>query len=237
MKEVVNLTDATSNEGTPIHFGVDWITVTARDGEKARNLWELGQRLMLSVVTDGNWRRPWSFAGFNGEATQGIQCGERESEAIVRLSSESAKQYWQEVYDYADNCSRIDIQCTVRYPFEVGPTLRRHFEGATRFSKKQTRPSTLSVLSTNNGPSTVYFNKRVSDRFGRIYDKGAESGLQAFRDSVRYEVEFKGKKANAMAKALHRVPENDIIAALHAVQYFVEKGVNLGKSLRRLELH
>jgi len=49
---------------------------------------------------------------------------------------------------------------------------------------------------------TYYFGSRQSETYTRIYDKAAESGSSESFHWVRFEVEFKGKKAQKMAEWL-----------------------------------
>lgn len=49
---------------------------------------------------------------------------------------------------------------------------------------------------------TVYLGRRGSPRFGRVYDKGVESGTAAYGEWQRYEVEFKSDAADQVAQCL-----------------------------------
>lgn len=212
-----------------VSSGVDWITVTAKGGEQAENLFDVGRRLTHEAVTRGNQKHAWSFSGFHGDRVNGVQFGNRDEEVIVRLSSEMAHDYWREVYTHADNVTRLDLQATLKSERPVGVTIRRNFEQAKRLQHGRRRPTTLSVLSTNNGPSTVYFGKRVSDRFGRIYDKGAESKRPEMDQCVRYEVELKGKVASSTTALVSNQVRPDLFAARFALEYFEQQGCSLGK--------
>lgn len=118
----------------------------------------------------------------------------------MRLSGSLAHQHWRTFLAKADNCSRFDIECTVRYDIDPHKVIRRHLREARRFQASHKRAHFVGHYSANDLSETVYLNKRISDRFGRIYDKGRESGLDHFRNAVRYEVEFKGKTAWAVAQ-------------------------------------
>lgn len=213
-----------------VHFGVDWITGTARGGELAESLFETGHGLLNEAVTRGNQKKPWSMSGFHGYRAGGVQLATRDDEVMIRLSGDMAHDYWMLVHDRSDNVTRFDVQISLRLDGPVGPTIRRHFEQAQRFSKTRAKPATLSVLSTNNGPSTLYFNRRISDRFGRIYDKGAESKLPSLRNVVRYELELKGAAAKRASAKVRTHSNPDHAAAHMAADFFDARGVSLGKS-------
>ena len=223
------MTDELVYKPTLVHTGCDWITVTTHGGKASTNLFEAGQFLLREAITLGNQKKPWSMSGFHGYKAGCAQVGTRDKEVMIRLSSDFAHQYWREVYDDADNCTRFDVQATFRVSSEVGPLLKRHFDQAKRIHEKRSRAPTLSALSTNNGPSTIYFNRRVSEAFGRIYDKGAESKLDQWRDCIRYEVEFKGTEARRRSAFVRQQKNSDLAAGSLAIEFFAGRGIRLGK--------
>jgi len=225
------MTDAERYNPQLVHCGVDWIRVTAMGGRKSENLYEAANVLPREATVRGNDRKPWSMAGFNGYKCGGVQCGNRQDEVIVRLSSDFAHEFWKEIYDDADHCTRLDCQATFRVASEVGPLVQRHFAQAKRLHENRRRAPTLSMLSTNNGPSTLYFNRRVSEQFGRIYDKGAESKLDHLKGCIRYEVEYKGSEASRRSAQIRNHQHPDLAAASMAIEFFERKGITLGKAV------
>lgn len=223
------MTDYSTINPCLVHCGVDWITLTALDQDKGEFLLRAATWLSSQAVLNGNDKKPWSMSGFRGWTTKGVQYGTRDAEVIVRLSGDTAHDNWKEVYDDANNCTRIDVQATFKLNCEVTPVINRHFDQAKRFSKDRKRAPTLSMLSTNNGPSTLYFNRRVSETFGRIYDKGAESKLDHLRNCIRYEVELKGNAAQRMSAYLRSREDSDMAAGLYAVDFFERRSCRLGK--------
>lgn len=231
MEDSTKMTDTTEVNPLLVHCGVDWITVTAQGGNKARSLFGAGDWLLRDVMRLGNIKKPWSMSGFNGYKAGHVQCGTRADEVIVRLGGDTAHDHWRDVYADADNCTRIDCQATYRLACEVEPVIRRHFAQAKRISENRRKAPTLSILSTNNGPSTLYFNRRVSESFGRIYDKGAESGLELLGRCIRYEVEYKGSEARRVSDYLNTHSDPDTAAALLAIGFLEKRGVRLGKAI------
>jgi hypothetical protein len=223
------MTDKASINPVLVHCGVDWITVTALGGERSRSLFGAGEWLLRDAMRLGNMKKPWTMSGFHGYRCGQVQCGTRVDEVMVRLSGDTAKDNWRDVYADADNCTRIDCQATYRLQCEVGPIITRHFDQAKRFSKDRKKAPTLSLLSTNNGPSTLYFNRRISESFGRIYDKGAESGLELLKRCIRYEVEYKGDEARRVSAFLSTHSNSEAAAALLAIGFLEKRGVRLGK--------
>lgn len=225
------MTDAATINPVLVHVGIDWITVTNTGDKRAQNLFESGNLLMRMAVCEGNRKKPWSMSGFIGYCSGHVQFGTRGDEVMVRLSGDYAHDYWREVYDESTNCTRLDVQATYRLDCDVGPVISRHFSQAKRFREERKRTPTVSLLSTNNGPSTLYLNKRVSETFARVYDKGAESGMKEFERCIRYELELKGSEAARVSSYLRSHSSADRCAGLIAIQYFEGRFIRLGKSV------
>lgn len=224
------MTDENAYAPELVHSGCDWITATALGGKRSNFLYESAELLLREAICRGNQKRPWSMSGFHGYKAGGVQCGNRGDEVMIRLSGDYAHDYWKEVYDDADNITRFDAQATFRLKSEVGPLIARHFEQAKRLSKNKRRAPTVSLFSTNNGPSTLYLNRRVSEVFARIYDKGAESGLPQLRGCIRYEVEYKGDAARRISAFVRSQAAADKVCARLAIEYMASRGCVLGKA-------
>jgi len=204
--------------------GIDYITATATGGEKARLMYELSHHLKNESVTLGNQKKPWSMQGFHGSKAGACQSGIRGEETIIRLSSHLAHRYWLQAFQTADNVSRLDIQATVRTPLDVNRLVGEHFKQARRFFGSYKKKPAVTIHATNDGPSTVYFNQRISDRFGRIYNKFAESGSDHYRNCVRYEVELKNKACTSMITHLQKSSWSNTEAGRKSLEYFSQRG-------------
>lgn len=182
--------------------GVDYITSTSASRSSTRELLAVGEKLMKREYRNGGIEKSWGMSGFTGWCCGHVQMGRRGQEGIVRLGSIVAQDKWRMVHAAGSNVSRLDLQVTTRTETPARKSIARHFRQASRWSKASPGRSTVSIFSTSDGPSTVYCGKRSSDQFGRIYDKGAESGLDHWTNAVRYEVEMKAERAMRAADFL-----------------------------------
>ena len=211
--------------------GVDWITATGLGGKQTQQMAEFGVNLLRESHELGNEYKPWGMAGFHGFKCGPMQMGQRNHELIIRASSDWAARYWREIYELADNISRLDVQATIADDRVPSERIKMHYNQGRCFAARRRNAGALSMYSTNDGPSTIYFNKRISDRFGRIYDKAAESGHEYFRGCVRYEVELKGDVAKCMAHQLFIASNADALAGRHALQFFADRGLTVAQYL------
>jgi hypothetical protein len=205
--------------------GVDWITASGLGGKQTQRMAEFGINLMRESRELGNQICPWGMAGFHGFKCGGVQMGQRNDECLIRLSSEWAWRYWRELYEKSDNVSRLDVQSTISDGRCAARRIAMHYREALRFANGKHNAGAVSLFQTNSGASTVYFNKRVSDRYGRVYDKGAESQMRHYVDAVRYELETKGEVAKRMAHTLSLSRDPDAEAARKALAFFSNRGL------------
>lgn len=201
-----------------VDVGVDYFTVTGTTPQSKQKVWNFGHRIMDHERQWGNERRLWNWKAYEGFKCGAVQVGTRDDSAIVRVSGSLAREHYKEAYQVCTNCSRIDTQVTVRSSMDTQKWITKEFKRALAWSTTLERKPAVDLHWSNNGTATVYFNKRVSDRFGRIYDKGAETGLDVLQGCVRYEVEWKGEQAMNQIKSLasSREPHKTIARDLHS---------------------
>jgi hypothetical protein len=206
--------------------GIDWITVTAKSKKRCIALAEKAATLLRSEVHSGNFRKPWGMSGFSGFKAGSVQLGRRNDEVMVRVSGDLAHTNWRELYEISDNCSRIDLECTSRNTSDARRRIRRHWKEARRFGSQRRRAPFVGHFSGNDESETLYLGRRVSDIFIRIYDKGRQSKLEHFSNSVRYEVELKGERARAMAFDLSRTNSEMSTVISRVAGFLAKRGVH-----------
>lgn len=185
-----------------VDAGVDWLTATATTKQSRRRLYNAGLEWMEDEHKQGNERRCWDFKGYDGFKSGAVSVGTRHDSSIVRISGGLARQHFKEAFKLCTNISRIDQQVTVRPTRSPGQVISSCYRRALSKSRKTNSGSTVSILKHSNGSATLYLGQRVSERFGRVYDKGAESELPVMQGCVRFEYEAKGSVGLLEAKCL-----------------------------------
>ena len=206
--------------------GIDWLTVTCEAGETQEQFDDTGYRLLQWERSEGNECKPWRFAGFEGLFCGGAALGKRDSLSVMRLSSVLAHQHWKRVYELATNCSRIDVQVTVSGVSNPAELIIDHHTEALAHIANRIKPPHVGLRLSNQSSPTVYFNQRVSDRFGRIYDKGNESRLAYYEQCVRYEVQFNNRAARAASFALAGSDRANANAQGFVRDFFTTRGIS-----------
>jgi len=172
--------------------------------------------------------RPWSCAGYEGFAVAHVQYGVRSDGCILRLGGDAAHSHWQRVFQLARSVTRLDVEATFRVNRDVPQVIHSHYKQLLKHSRGMKRGPAVSMLVKSDGSRTVYSGRRASNRFGRIYDKGRESGLKQFEGCVRYEMETKGKAAYHHARAVSSSNNPDGQAGRLACRFFSDRATCFG---------
>jgi hypothetical protein len=185
-----------------VDCGIDWVTVTATNKTSTLKLLEYGRKAIRSEREQGNEKRDFWFKGYEGWKCGSVSVGARADGGIFIASGGLAREHWRGAFEAGTNCSRIDYQVTARVPGNTQEHIMKCYNLALAKTKKLKRGPTVDIHHSSRGSSTCYLGSRSSEKFGRIYDKGAESSLDVMQGCVRYELELKGDTAFAQIKQL-----------------------------------
>lgn len=214
---------------------VDWLTVTCKDAELQRRIYDEAGKVATILKAQGNVQRPWAFKGYNGWSIRGLRWGIRDDSSIAMLSGEAAALNWPVMLSWATNVTRLDIAVTLDL---VEPLEHIASQAYGIITLDGTRPCPqgsrkYSLVVNSAGGETLYVGSRASDQFGRLYDKGREmSDDQAVPTGKiwRYEVEFKSNRAGriaaqllASAKREQSTATDDIGATVH--KWYLSRGI------------
>lgn len=185
-----------------VSVGVDYITLTAADPQRAFVLSRQAHVLLQEEIAKGNMQRPWGMSGYQGWRVGPVQWGERPDGVIARLSSTAAAENWWDLYQTADNCSRVDLQVTVHSTNSPTKEVMNEYRAVRKYWAGRRDGPTVTIWRSGDEGTTLYLGKRSSRLMVRIYDKQAESGHPEWANCVRYEVEFKACAAKSTIESI-----------------------------------
>lgn len=216
-----------------VNINVDWITATCRDGPSIRRLQTQAELWMHDELRAGNECLEWSSHGYAGLSCGSVQLGKRHDGLLVRVTGIDAQLKAPLVVQYASNVSRIDLASTVRLKVGQKWFAESCEREARRHKKKHNLVHQVELRRNTNTGNTVYLGRRISDRFIRVYDKGAESKLEEFSGCWRAECQYNNKLAWSIANDAAR-EEWDLAWIHNVVQAELErKGVSWFQPLER----
>lgn len=216
--------EAVLNLPTPtIAVGIDWVTATTDRQDVGYGWFDLFKRHCRERgVKDTPWQNRW----YSGHQTDSLFWGYNKHYGYVFIaSSDNARLYAPMATYSARHVTRMDLQVTVRLDKPSYSYAKQTYKNCCNSHASDRR---YSLITNSNGGDTLYVGSRQSDQFGRLYDKGVESGLDKKGYMWRYEVELKKPRAGSAAIAVMQEREcgNLDEAILNYVhQWFVMRGV------------
>jgi len=203
-----------------IDHGIDYITATTRNSSLRSSLRDFGMYLVNDEVARGAKRRSSRANGYATAVADSVQCGTRYDGTIVRASSLTAREHWNQIYSLAENVTRIDVQLTYRPREGVQQRLARGWRGADRTNVSRGKPGAMGGWLSRTGLETIYLGSFKSDRLGRAYDKGRESRQDHYAGTLRLETQLRRELAMRLATQLDQTPEPDSLMVAYIFDYF-----------------
>lgn len=193
--------------GSLLCAGVDWISVTQIPGDDMNQLRQIALSLAEVELSADMYGSPYAAQGYEGFKVGSITYGERQDGCLLRMGGVLAAAHWRRVYELARHVTRIDLQATYRTSLEPLQCLKTLWSDMRKFARGQKRAPAPSLFVGRDDSITVYSGSRQSDVFLRAYDKGKQSKMDQWQGCVRFEAEFKGKRARLLAGRIARDPD------------------------------
>jgi hypothetical protein len=169
---------------------------------------------------------PAGSHGFYGKRAEHALLAQKDERAMLVLSSDAAK-YSDRLAREGDNCTRLDVQITVRIGEEnVARFLSRQESRCSRHRTLRGKVPVVDGKRRNCKTYQVTVGSRTSDVFVRLYDKFLESGEERYRGCVRMEIEYKGKRSQALWACLARFEVGGMSLLQLLLQDLSERGVD-----------
>ncbi len=199
---------------------VDWITCTSATKSAREALWSIGERLLHRRQDEGEDPTTWKANGYTGWTDGGVCLGNRPDGCILRLSSHEAAHKWRECFAASENCSRLDLAVDCQVDRPVLRLSRQIYHDAGHVAPLRGRKPKRHLIVSGDGGSTVYIGARVSETFGRVYDKGVEQKVCAPGLWWRWELELKGKTAWHHAGLLSSTDDHKVLLMAKVNHWF-----------------
>lgn len=223
--------DPESDSWQFISSGIDWLTCSQRRSDEQSALWRNASKLLEREEAAGNRVKPWKLRNVTG-----LICGQTvramsPTHIVAQLSGAAAQENAMSLLPFADHVSRLDLQVTAMFTGEGTRAVAQAAYGAQERRRRGGAPLTRTLLNSQAGGATCYLGSRSSDVYGRVYDKGVESGQAPAGKLWRWEVEMKRDVATLTACELVAVECAAIAAAGRCSWQMSEWGTPLPLSL------
>jgi hypothetical protein len=181
-----------------VSAGIDWVTLTSTNQHTQSRMRNFFQGVAVRDSRLGYVTKKGGAFGFYGQKTRHALLAQKDDRSLLQVSGQEAQQAFR-LMRQGDNCTRLDIQVTVRVESgTVGATLARMAcQARNAPAVRGIRPK-IKTIEGEHGTETAFIGKRASEIYIRLYDKFEESGKEEWKDCIRLEVEVKGKTAQAL---------------------------------------
>jgi hypothetical protein len=179
--------------------GLDWcrVILELHDAQvKARDLIE---EIQVEDFEAGSRLKPWSFQGYEGRQSDSIRFGVREGRMLWETSGERCQDTARRMRSSGGRASRVDLQQTLRFSAPQPQFGMRCLpRAATTLPRQLPSRTPVGLQWRSNGAWCGTAGRRTSSVYGRVYDKGTESGAAAPGLLWRVEIEAKHREAEAL---------------------------------------
>lgn len=216
-----------------LSVGIDWVTATSTRGGEVPSILETFSRWQRAWRGVGEEPRKAGTQGYQGTSCASVFLGRREDGWMLRASGVAAQGWAQEVMRAGWHVTRIDLQVTIQVPdggrfkHEI---LRQAVSGRDELARRGRRHKLTAIEGYGDG-DTIAVGARTSERYGRVYDKHAETHGEYPPGAWRFEVEFKGDYASAVCEALQGGGNMETTSQSILQSFFTERGVRLPVNL------
>ena len=216
-------------KATTVYSGVDWISATLKREELDDQVWLADcMHALYDIQALGNTIKRRSLMGFDGWESGGCFVGSNETMHYAQF----AGKYANDAYHMADHpkvhISRIDLQITVQYDFELIKEGRYQYARAIHHNKSlpEHRQRKIHLFAGSDGGDTIYIGSPSSDQRGRLYNKAKQSGDAAYERSWRYEVVYRNQLALGMFRRVYNSgSEASTVILQEVLDWYLQRGV------------
>jgi len=212
-----------------VDAGIDYLACTMHKDVQNPHEWAARAVLAMGLLEDaGNVVRFGTWNGYEGHFCGGAFYGERDDSYHIHIPGAWAGITWQGLHDERLHYSRLDLQVTWQYDDDDLLRGEGFYVAACQHNETRSIKQRRKVrrIEDHGCGVTVYVGSRKSAHMGRLYDKGRQTGEEAYERSWRYEVELHNESATTTARYIwQRLASVARVTSSTVWQYFRERGI------------
>lgn len=209
----------------PLSAGIDWLTCSKKEVHPGDPFDDLAHGLLHQSLQEGESVRLGTWLGYAGLRTASAFYGWLGRRGVCWLSGPHSPAPTCQLIQASDNVSRLDLQLTVESAPPDKALGRINYRLASTYDGRPgVRPIVTEIHDTRNGHTTT-IGSRISDQYGRNYDKGIEARIAPAGSIWRYEVEYKRALAKKLAEEIALQDKVADVAARTVWLWWTSRGV------------
>lgn len=210
---------------TLVESKVDWLSMSVNRPSGMAELLSWRDAQFAAMEDQGFNEKRYSAHGYSYRSRGALSVGVGASAVLLQCSGGEASGLWRSRAASATNISRVDLACTARPDNPSSEIARREYESASTRTRGRGRRTSYTLIRSENRGDTLYVGSRASDQLGRLYDKGRESGDEAYKDCWRWEVQYRREPAVSVVRALLQAERETETIAATVARWFSDRGV------------
>lgn len=181
--------ETTMNDHNRItNASVDWLTMTSQDDKVGFSWFDIYRHYREEYIERELHEQAFQNGFYGGVKIGHLKWGYSERLGyILIMSGQDANLLFDRIKPGPKRITRIDL-CVDILLIEPQEVAQDGYDLLEKLGRKQPK---YNIYKGNDGGSTLYVGSRQSQQYGRVYDKGVETGQTAASKFWRYEVEFK----------------------------------------------
>ncbi len=216
--------------------GLDYLTVVSNSQFDSAQLDKLGWAMVEQAEAEGGIIKPAMIGGYEGYMVNSSFYGVRYDGCMVRVSGAGALGLAQAVDWWFAHPTRIDVQITAWFD-SYDPCLAEvNYAEALSYREANPKLQLAHPVLIKGGAkgSTLILGSRSSPKYGRHYDKYAESKDDYYYGAWRWECEYKADGAQEVVRRLsecdwdHRACAGIVVGQWEAWGCWIPTGLGTG---------
>jgi hypothetical protein len=214
-----------------VNVGLDYLRLTADDENEKASLLAASEIILLQDAKLGYTPRPGGQIGFYGRRGRHCFFGKRNEWAMLQVSGFACRDNFNTLLRQRSRATRLDIQVTLRIPGGIDALMVLCKTSSINARPGNGKKWKTKSIDEDGRIQTIYIGKRASEWFGRIYDKYAESGDEAYKDCVRFEIEIKGQAARDVWTQMKESNRPHAFCNTVVIEWFARHGITIENHL------
>lgn len=211
------------------YAGVDWLTMTTKDEGVGRTWWSIYAKYRRQKEKEGDTAKAFHNGFYAGEKIGHLRWGYSEKIGYLLVASgRDAELMYTRLQPAKHKVTRLDLcfDFQLETPEYMAEELFKVLEEKNVKKKRK-----CSLFQGSDGGTTFYLGSRQSTQYGRVYDKGIQSGRDEKGLLWRAEVEYKKPLSGLLAKKISAVKSEERTMRIvdTVAEWFAERGAELFK--------
>jgi len=203
--------------------GVDAVTLVGIDHKSTLVFYNEYETLCLDAEVAASREKPWGTHGYRGKRRGPVMVGLKGDRAILSVMGPLSERLVRLAGTIACRFTRVDLQVTCKMDSPVPNLAHLTFDAPNLTRDRECGKIYQSLIQSPDG-HTLYFNKRTSPTYGRVYDKSREFAYPLGK-MWRYEVELKEDIADRIGQILVNATDVDALCADYVASWYADREV------------